>query len=62
MRLAPLPMVGLFAFAVALQSFGVALVVPLGPPLWLWLLNAVGLSYGIGCFAYWCRRAARPTT
>jgi hypothetical protein len=59
MNPAPLPMVCLFAFAVALQLFGVVLVVPLGPPPWLWALNAVGIAYGLGCFAFWCRRAVR---
>jgi len=52
-------MVGLFAFALALQLFGLALVAPLGPPLWLWFLNAIGIVYGVGCFAYWCLRAVR---
>lgn len=55
----PLPMVGLFAFAVALQLFGVVLVVPLGPPLWLWAVNALGIAYGVGCFVFWCRRAVK---
>jgi len=59
MRPPPFLMVALFAFMVALQLFGVLLVVPTGPPAWLWALNGVALTYGIACFGYWCRRAAQ---
>ena len=52
-------MVGLFAFVLALELFAVVLVAPLGLPLWQWLLNAVAIAYGLGCFAFWCCRAVR---
>jgi len=58
MKPPPLLMVGLFAFMSALMLFGVLLVAPTGPPMWLWAFNGAGLAYAVACFGYWCRQAA----
>jgi hypothetical protein len=58
MKPPPFLMVAVFAFLVALLLFGVVLVLPTGPPLWLWSLNGAGLVYAVACFGYGCRQAA----
>jgi len=55
----PLLMIGVNAFTLALLLFGVALIAPIGPPLWLWALNAVGGVYCLGSAGYWYRQANR---
>jgi threonine/homoserine efflux transporter RhtA len=54
-------MVGVNAFVLALLLFGVALIAPIGAPIWLWSLNAAGIAYCLGSGGFWIRRANRET-
>jgi hypothetical protein len=52
-------MVWVYAFALGLVGFSLALVGPSGPPVWLWSLNALALASGVCSAAYWYRQANR---
>jgi hypothetical protein len=54
-------MVGVSAFTLGLLLFGVALIATIGPPVWLWAVNAAGIAYCLGSGGFWVRRASRRT-
>jgi hypothetical protein len=50
-------MVGVFAFMLALNTFGTVLVLQAPQPLWLWALNAIVIASDVGALVLCFHRA-----
>jgi len=61
MRPAPLLMVEITAFSLAMLVFSLVLVAQTRPGAWLWMYNAFALVCGVGTFGYWLRAARRAS-